>query len=119
MRRILVVDDELGYREMLQFDLMKQGYSVVTAGDGQAALAVLEKETVDLVVTDMKMPKMDGLMTVMEIRKKYPSLPVVLMTGYAAEDSLRRALEFTATASVRKPFNIKDLNAAVQQLLPS
>lgn len=118
-KTILVVDDELGYREMLQMDLSRQGFHVLTAGSGPEALQILDKAKVDLVVTDMKMPKMDGLMTTVEIRKKFPSLPIVLMTGYALEDTMKQALQFKATTSLRKPFNISDFNKAVHNVLPS
>lgn len=119
MKSVMVIDDELGYRQMLELDLTRQGYRVLTAGGGAEALTMLDKESVDIVVTDMKMPKMSGLDTMTAIRKKFPTLPIVLMTGYAVEDMLTKAMQFKQTASLRKPFNMADLNKAVKQLLPS
>jgi DNA-binding NtrC family response regulator len=119
MKSVMVIDDELGYRQMLELDLNRQGYRVVTAGGGAEALSLLEKDRVDIVVTDMKMPKMSGLDTMTAIRKKFPDLPIVLMTGYAVEDMLTKAMQFKRTASLRKPFNMTDLNKAVKELLPA
>jgi len=102
-KAILVVDDEVGYREMIQMDLSDRGFNAFTAQGGAEALEILKKEKIDLVVTDMKMPKMDGLDTVKAIKKNHPGLPIVLMTGYAVEDRVEKALQLKAAACLRKP----------------
>ncbi|HAM35187.1 MAG TPA: two-component system response regulator [Elusimicrobia bacterium] len=114
---ILVVDDELGYREMLQMDLSCRGFRVLTASDGREGLAILERERVDLVITDMKMPKMDGLDFVVALQRMHPEIPVVLMTGYAVEDRVQEALAIKAKTCLRKPFQIAELEAAVGAIL--
>lgn len=119
MKTVLVVDDELGYREMLQMDLSEAGFRVLTAAGGQEALDTLQREDVDLVLTDMKMPKMDGLETVVAIKKLRPELPIILMTGYAVEDMVQKALSLKARLCLRKPFDTQDLTTAIQDVLPS
>lgn len=119
MKTILVVDDELGYREMLQMDLSEAGFGVLTAAGGQEALDILAKEAVDLVVTDMKMPQMDGLSTVAAVKKLHPDIPIILMTGYAVEDMVQKALALKARMCLRKPFDSQELTSAIQASLPS
>lgn len=118
-KTILVVDDELGYREMLQMDLAGQGFNVYTAGGGFEALEILKKEKIDLVVTDMKMPNMDGLDTVIAIKKNHPGIPIVLMTGYAVEDRVQKALQLKATTCLKKPFDIEELTTVIHSALPA
>lgn len=119
-KTILVVDDEVGYREMIQMDLSDRGFNAFTAPGGAEALEILKKEKIDLVVTDMKMPKMDGLDTVKAIKKNHPGIPIVLMTGYAVEERVEKALQLKATACLRKPFDIEDLTTVISAaLLPA
>lgn len=118
-KTILVVDDELGYRQMIHMDLTGQGFNVLMAEGGLRALEILKAERVDLVLTDMKMPKMDGLDVVTAVKKDHPGIPIVLMTGYAVEDRVQRALELKATVCLKKPFPIEDLAAIIQTTLPS
>ncbi|MBI3549499.1 MAG: response regulator [Elusimicrobia bacterium] len=117
-KTILVIDDELGYRDMLRMDLSVQGFNVFTAAGGLEALAILAQEEIDLVVTDMKMPKMDGLETVIAIKKNHPGIPIILMTGYAIEDRVQTALQLKATICLKKPFAIEELTTVIQRTLP-
>lgn len=119
MPTILVIDDELGYREMMQMDLGDQGFRVLSAEGGAQALELLKGEKVDLVLTDMKMPHMDGLDTILAIKKLDPGIPIVLMTGFAMEDRVRRALELAPTACLKKPFMIEELASVIHAALPS
>jgi len=119
IKTILVVDDELGYRQMIHMDLTGQGFNVLMASGGFEALEILKKETVDLVLTDMKMPKMDGLDVVVAVKKNHPGIPIVLMTGYAVEDRVEKALSLKAAICLKKPFALEDLTAAIHTNLPS
>lgn len=83
----MAVDDEAIARENLEFILRKQGYQVQTAGNGLEALAVLAEGEYDLVITDLKMEKMDGLQLIDSIRKQSPRTDIVMVTGYATVDS--------------------------------
>jgi two-component system, NtrC family, response regulator GlrR len=114
---ILVTDDELGYRQMLEKALTQKGFAVLTASSGLEALGLLLKNKVDLVVTDMKMPKSDGVTLVVAIRKHHGGIPVILMTAYAIEEQFQKALDNNVAAILKKPFNIEDLVKAIHAAL--
>jgi len=114
-KAILVVDDEQGYLDLLHLELSDQGYTVMTAVGGSEALEILKKEEVDLIITDMKMPKMDGLDLVIASRQLRPGIPIILMTGYAVEERVQEALARKAGVCLRKPFNISELISLVEK----
>ncbi|HBB67709.1 MAG: hypothetical protein A2X28_10135 [Elusimicrobia bacterium GWA2_56_46] len=113
-KTILLVDDEQGYRDLLYMELSDRGYAVLTAEGGAEALEILKREEVDLIITDMKMPKMDGLDVLIAGRQLRPGIPVVLMTGYAVEERVQEALARKASVCLRKPFQIEELETALQ-----
>lgn len=114
-RKILVVDDEPGYRDMLCMDLTDRGYDVLSAGDGIQAMETLQTHEVDLILTDMRMPRMDGYSMAVEIRKTRPGMPIVLMTGHALEEKVEELIAHGAAACVRKPFDIDHLADTIQK----
>ncbi len=116
-KTILIVDDEQGYRDMLNIDLSNRGFNVLTASGGQEAMEILKEKEVDLIIADMKMPKMDGLDVVIAGRKIRPGIPILLMTGYAVEERVQEALKMKASACLRKPFQITELETALQAVL--
>ena len=116
-KTILVIDDEPGYRALLSSDLSKLGYSVLTAASGPVALKVLDENQVDMIITDMKMSPMDGLDTVVAIRKAYPYVPIVLMTGYALEERVQAAMGYEVNTCLRKPFGIQEMRNVVKTLV--
>ncbi len=115
--RVLAVDDESIARENLEFILRKQGYQVQTAGNGLQALEVLAAEEFDLVITDLKMEKMDGLQLIDSIKKASPQTDIVMVTGYATVDSAVEAFAKGAAYYLAKPFKIDDLRATVNRIL--
>lgn len=116
---ILVVDDEEMVRSLVERVLTHWGYTVVTAPDGREALAAIEGRTGDLrlVLLDMTMPVLDGVETCAEIRRRWPALPVVLMSGYAEEEARRRAPAGGPSGFLEKPFSTHDLAAKVHEVL--
>ena len=84
MAKILVVDDDQGMREFLEIMMTREGYQVITAGDAGKALARCRKETFDLIITDLKMPKMDGIGFLKEVKQLSPETMVILITAYAS-----------------------------------
>jgi DNA-binding NtrC family response regulator len=116
MKTVLVVDDERGWREMIEFNLVGYGYRALTAPDGQAALDILAGEKIDLVLADLRMPGMDGLALVAAIRKAAPALPVVLMTGHGEEERLAKTMA-EPPPLFKKPFSIDDLNRLVHRFV--
>ena len=118
MSRILVVDDEHLVRNLTAQVLERAGYDVVSVGDAQSALELLEQNDVDLVVSDVVMPGLSGVELLNEIRDRRPDLPILLMTGGSPEpERTSRALELGASGIVYKPFSHADLIDAVRAAL--
>ncbi|MDP9416254.1 MAG: response regulator, partial [Actinomycetota bacterium] len=103
-RRILVVDDALTIRELQRSILQRAGYSVVTAGDGQAGLEAARNQEIDLVLTDVEMPKMDGLRLTAALRadERTRGVPIVMLTSRASEEDRRRGLDAGADSYIVK-----------------
>jgi len=110
---ILLVEDEDMVRAVAERALTRQGYTVLTASDGEQGLEILEQtEKVDMLVSDVVMPNMDGPAMVREARNQYPNLPVLFMSGYA-EEQLRKSIDIENIAFLPKPFSVAQLSEAV------
>ncbi len=115
---ILVVDDEKTLRDIVSRALAKLGHECVTAANGEEALALVSKQAFDLVLTDLKMPKMGGLALIEWLRKEHPGLPIIIMTGYADLESARKALRLCVADYLVKPFeSLAEVQTAVQRAL--
>ncbi len=114
---ILVVDDEPNIRDILAETLINLGFHVLTAEHGVAALSVIKREHVDVMLLDMRMPLKDGLSLLTEIKDMLPSLPVVIITGLASHEEVEEALRIGAFSCIRKPFNIETLKTEVEKAL--
>ena len=101
--RVLVVDDEVEIRAMLETRLSFTGHEVWTAGDGLAALEVLGERRIDVVVSDISMPRMDGLELLARIRAEYPMTRVVMMTGYVTLENAMACMRRGALTCIFKP----------------
>lgn len=117
METILVVDDEQGMRELLTVLLEHQGYRVITASDGEQALELIAHQSPDLVISDVRMPKMDGIGLLTGIRKTDPHLPVIMVTAYASMDSTIQAMRLGAHDYITKPFRIDEIRLVVEKAL--
>ena len=116
--RILVVDDEKEIREMLLKALTRlTGFRVELAGDGEEAMKKIEQENFDLVLTDLKMPKKDGLRLVSEIAKSKPEILTVLMTGHGTIDSALEAMKQGASDYLLKPLNLDEMIVRLRKVL--
>lgn len=121
MASILLVDDNGEFRKVLSVALKDAGYAVIEAADGQQALTLLRTTTVDLVVADVVMPEHDGLELLTELRKKYPSLPIIAMSGDSPRFTdlfLKTAKKMGAAHVLRKPFKVDELLATIASLPP-
>jgi two-component system NtrC family response regulator len=105
MESILIVDDEKNYTAVLSEVLEEEGYESFTANSAAEALEILQIEDVDLVVTDMKMPGMDGLELLDRIKHKWPDLPVIIMTAHGTVDKAVEAMQKGAYNFILKPFD--------------
>ncbi|MBI2902030.1 MAG: sigma-54-dependent Fis family transcriptional regulator [Candidatus Methylomirabilis oxyfera] len=117
MGRVLVVDDEQAMREFLTMLLEKQGHRVITAAEGAQALRFVEEQPPDLVISDLRMPNVDGIALLAGIRKQYPELPVILITAYASSASTIQAMRLGADDYITKPFRIEEIRLVVAKAL--
>ncbi len=106
---ILVVDDELLIRDLLYDFFAGQGWQIAIADTGEKALGILKEKEIDLVLTDLRMPQMDGLDLARLVREEHPDMPVVIMTGFPSVESAVAALRSKISDYVTKPFNINEL----------
>ena len=105
---VLVTDDEEGVRDVIAMTLStaSAGYDVATAGDGPAALEMLRARAFDLLITDLKMPRMDGLALIREARLIVPDLPAVIITAVPSEASAIDAINIGISGYLTKPFRV-------------
>jgi DNA-binding NtrC family response regulator len=114
---ILIVDDEEGLRDGLSKLLEGEGYAVVAAETGEEALQILQQSHIDLVLTDMRMPGMDGIELLKKIRERHGELGVIILTGYGQIESYIEAMNFGAIEYVSKPFKVNELKFIVNKVL--
>ncbi len=116
-KRILIVDDEPSIRTVLRVHLKRAGYRPLMAEDGLAATEVLAVEPVDLVVSDLKMPRMDGMALLNHCRTHHPGLPVILITAHGTVDSAVEAIKHGAHDYITKPFDADELQVVIKKAL--
>jgi two-component system chemotaxis response regulator CheY len=118
-RTIMTVDDSTSMRQMVKATLQSAGYGVVEAADGQEALDYARENSVDLVISDVNMPRMDGITLVHELRSlpTYRLTPLLLLTTESSQDKKLEGKRAGATGWIVKPFNPAQLLATLQKLL--
>jgi two-component system response regulator (stage 0 sporulation protein F) len=114
---ILVADDQLGVRRLLEELFFQVGYRVVTAAHGREAVVAATAERPSLALLDIRMPVMDGLEALRELRQLYPDLPVFMMTAVGDSERATEALSLGAQDCIGKPFDIFELRRLVQATL--
>ncbi len=115
---ILVVDDELLIRDLLYDFFHDQGWNITVAESGRKALDIMQEKQFDVVLTDLRMPSMDGMALTSQVQQDYPDIPVVIMTGYPSVESAVAALRTRVADYITKPFNVNDLFKRVLAHLP-
>ena len=116
-KQILVVDDEANLRRVLSAQLSRDGYEVHTAEDGEAGLAFLKEHHIDLVITDLRMPKVDGMDLLRAALRDDPSRPVVMLTAHGTVDNAVEALKTGAFDYITKPFDQSEVRVVVKKAL--
>lgn len=115
--KILVVDDEEGARDLFNTILTDEGYDVSLANGGEEALSLFKNNPFNLVITDIKMPVMDGLQLLQEIRKMGSKTDVIMVTAYGEVESYLKAMSLGAAEYINKPIRIKELKRIVHKIL--
>jgi DNA-binding NtrC family response regulator len=117
MPRVLVVDDDASLRRIVEYNLAEEGHSVATAENGEKALAALERTSFDLVVTDIKMPGLDGMELLRRIKSSSPDTQVIVITAFGTIEMAVEAMKAGAFEYVTKPFNRDELKLAARKAL--
>jgi DNA-binding NtrC family response regulator len=117
--RILVVDDDAGQRSLLETFLRAQGFRTQAADSGAAALALLERGSFGLIISDVRMPGMSGIETLRRVREKHPGLPVLLVTAFADIRTAVAAMRDGAVNYLAKPIDLDELMTSVRRALGS
>lgn len=117
MARVLLAEDDAAVREFVRRALSHDGHEITAVDDGTEALEALAEADYDLLVTDIVMPGLDGIALALKVAKERPELPILLMTGYAAERQRAHNLEALIHQVISKPFTLRDVCEAVSDAL--
>lgn len=118
MKRILVAEDNRLILETVAHSLSREGYDIIKATDGKECMAKLEGNKVDLIITDLYMPNLNGLELISQLNDNYKSLiPIMVLSAGGAEENVLKAFEIGADDFMVKPFSLIELNVRVRKLL--
>jgi DNA-binding NtrC family response regulator len=112
--RVMIVDDEQDFVEMLAARLNEIGEKVSWANSGAECLKLLEKQQIDVVILDIKMPGMDGIETLREIKKRYPLIEVIMLTGHGTTETAVQGMKLGAYDYLLKPADFEDLQTKLK-----
>ena len=113
-KTILVVDDEAVIRDLLKRTLLREGFEVLTASDGEEGLERLANNNINIVITDIMMPQMDGKELLRRVNKEYPHVPVIFITGQASKAERKHSGKPGSEIYIVKPFKNQDIRFALQ-----
>lgn len=113
--RLLLVDDEVGFLDVLQKRLSKRGLEVVSASSGTMAIQVLRKQDFDVAILDLKLEDMDGIEVLQVFKKMVPDMPVIMLTGHGSEQAAREGMAHGAFDYLLKPCDLEDLLEKIHQ----
>lgn len=116
-KRVLIVDDDVGVRDVLRSMLEAAGYRVALAENGKEAMNALKAEEADLILTDLVMPEQEGIETIKALRQEYPGIRVIAMSGAFGGDYLRIAAYLGAHGTLAKPIQMEALLKLVEEVL--
>jgi DNA-binding NtrC family response regulator len=117
MAKVLVIDDEQGIRNLLDTLLSRKGYTVVLADGGRRGLELFRRERPDAVVLDLKMPEMDGMTVLTQLRNADQTLPVIILTGGGTPETERQVYALGVSEFIEKEFSMDRLGDALKRLL--
>lgn len=112
---VMVVDDELMMRKLVEKVLIRDGFQVVLAKDGEEALRILAERRVEIIISDIKMPRLNGFELLRSVKQQYPNIAVIMMTAYGDTYSVKDALLLGADEYVTKPFQSHEIALIVER----
>jgi DNA-binding NtrC family response regulator len=112
---ILVVDDDLMMRQLLEKILRRDGYRVLSVAEGEEALAIMSKEEISIVISDLQMPGMSGFDLLKAVKKDYPQIGIIMMTAYGDTYTVKDALLLGADEYITKPFKSFEISMVVER----
>ncbi len=115
MSKIMIVDDELEICEFLKEFFIDRQYDVVTASNGDEALAKVDNESPQILLLDVKMPGIDGIQVLKEVKRKNPNIKVIIVTAVETDDKISEAFQLGADNYITKPLSLEDLERDVQE----
>ncbi|MCY3023429.1 MAG: response regulator, partial [Planctomycetota bacterium] len=116
-RRIVVLDDEVSIQRLLRVILEGEGYEVLATDDGQEALDIVARQPVDLIIQDLRMPKMDGLTFLRVLKERDPSVPSIVLTAFGTFETAIEAMRLGAYTHLDKPFDTEEMREIVARAL--
>lgn len=120
MKRILVIDDDVVFRQMLRKVLERAGYETTEAADGKEGIELFREAPADLVITDIIMPEQEGIETIQELKRDFPGVKIIAVSGGGRLDPkeyLKTAEQFGAVRTFNKPFDREEFLDAIRELL--
>ena len=117
MNSILIIDDDDQLRNSFKKLLAEEGYKVESAASGEAGLKIVNNESLDLVILDMRLPGMNGLETFMKLKKLNPDIKVLLSTGYSIDEKAQEMLRQGCRGYILKPYSVIDFSHKLREIL--
>ena len=118
-KKILVVDDDEGVREYMETILSRQGFAAVVVESGEDVFEVLEEGDTDLVLLDLVLPGMDGFQVFKLVKERWPEMPIMILSGHGSSRNIVEAMRLGACDFLRKPFQVEELDEALQAVFAS
>jgi len=117
LQQLLIVDDDPVILDLLSEFFSRLGYQYYLAGDGLEAMSLLEQHLITIVITDLLMPRMDGMELIREIKKLWPEIDIIAITGYSRDFNYSDVIRAGASDFIRKPFNLNELKAKLDRII--
>lgn len=115
--KILIAEDDSESRQLLTEYLKQAGYEVLGINNGEDALSIIHKQNIDVLITDLKMPKLDGMTLLSQVKREKPSVSVLVMTGYASVNTAVKAMKLGAEDYITKPVNLEELRIQIYKAI--
>ena len=114
---VLIADDDRTIANLIREIVERRGSNALVAYDGEQALKIFENVKVDLIITDLKMPNLDGMSLIKMVRQKFSDIPIIIITGYGSDETYALAQSYGIAGFLSKPCSVVDISRAIEQAL--